>query len=98
MNWDLAFTIGAVLFVVLNVFDVLTTFRFLKDGTGYEANPIMAWVQSKLGKNWWIVKIPFLAIPILMYIKARGLPGTVGIWIACAGYGLIVWNNYRLSK
>jgi hypothetical protein len=45
-----------VLFIALEVADVVTTNHRLALGGAWEANPIMAVLQRELGSAWWLPK------------------------------------------
>jgi len=45
-----------VLFITLEIADVVTTNHRLSLPGSFEANPIMAALQSKLGSAWWLPK------------------------------------------
>lgn len=66
-----------ILFVVLQALDVATTTVILAAG-GLELNPPEAWLQAKLGRAWWTVK---LAIAIV----GAGLAWWQFGWIGLAG-------------
>ena len=51
-----------MLFVGLQICDVLTTNRALKTPGVWEANPLMALSQAKLGAAWWLPKIAAMAL------------------------------------
>ena len=38
-----------IVLLVLQGLDIYTTYKVISSGKGYEANPVMAWVISKLG-------------------------------------------------
>lgn len=84
-----------VLFLALQAADVLSTIRFLKAGTGYEANPLAAWAMRRLGPWWPLIKVPEAGIAAAAWL----LPAPVGIIVLgalCFVYGIVVWQNYRL--
>ena len=80
------------LLVCLNLFDVYTTVRVLRQG-GTEMNPVMAWAMDKVGV------IPGLLIPKIVVLGAMGfyleeLPSMVMFGLCCF-YVLLVLHNYE---
>lgn len=63
---DWVFLIQSVLFIGCQVWDVLSTNAFLKAGIP-EAGPIAKIAQAKLGKWWWVMKLPEL---LVVYVAA----------------------------
>ena len=51
-----AFWLLLLLFAVLEITDVVTTNHVLSIRGAWEANPIMATLQSELGCAWWLPK------------------------------------------
>ena len=49
------------LFVALQIADIITTNRALTIPGIWEANPLMAWSQAKLGTAWWLPKLAVVA-------------------------------------
>jgi hypothetical protein len=65
----MSYTNIQTLFVVLCVLqslDIYTTYFIVRDGTGYESNPVMAWLIDKLGL------FAGLAAPKLAVLSALG--------------------------
>ncbi len=46
-----------MLFIGLQIADIVTTNRALAGLGFWELNPLMAWSQAKLGGLWWLPKI-----------------------------------------
>ena len=80
------------LFVILQCIDFYTTYTILKTGKGHEANPILAWVFSKIGYPLGLVVFKGLCIVIgfflLPYWYALALLNVLYLWV--------VWNNYKV--
>jgi hypothetical protein len=79
-----------ILFIALQVADVVTTNYALTVPGNWEVNPLMKLAQVHLGQSWWIPKIATagLAAAVVLHIR--------GPWpIACAVsyYALIVSGN-----
>jgi len=83
------------LFLVLQAFDVLSTIRFLKAGTGTEANPLAAWAMRRLGPWWPVIKVPEAGIAAAAWLLPSPA-GAVVLDALCFVYGIVVWQNYRL--
>ena len=84
-NWALL-----ILFIALQVADVVTTNHALAVPGNWELNPLMELAQAHLGPSWWIPKLAAagLAAVVVLHIR-RPWP------IACAVsyYALIVSGN-----
>jgi len=82
----------AVLFIILNILDVTTTRKVLRDG-GYEANPIVRFlIRLHLFIPAKIIMV--ILIIVIMAFSDRGTGIYTGI-ICCGIYSFIVWNNLR---
>jgi hypothetical protein len=85
----------AILFIILNILDVTTTRKILRNG-GYEANPI-----ARLLMRFHLflpAKIGMVIIILLMMVEMDENTGiTLGI-ICCGIYGFIVWSNFRTIR
>jgi hypothetical protein len=82
----------ALLFIILNIMDITTTRKVLRNG-GYEANPIARllmrfrlFLPAKIGM--------IIIILLLMAVMDENTGIALGI-ICCGIYIFIVWNNYR---
>lgn len=64
------FLFAAVVFVGMQVWDVTSTNHFLTVPGWYEANPLGRWAQARFGRGWWIIKLPELLVPALLYFMA----------------------------
>jgi hypothetical protein len=56
-----AYWILLILFVELQIADILTTNRALALPGVWELNPLMAMSQAKLGAAWWVPKLAVVA-------------------------------------
>lgn len=85
----------AIIFVILNVLDIATTRKVLRDG-GYEANPIASLLMRF---HLFIpVKIIMIIIILSMMIVLKEDTGIMLGMIVCGIYGFIVWNNFRTIR
>ena len=85
----------AIIFVILNILDITTTRKVLRDG-GYEANPI----ANLLMRFHLFIPAKIIMIIIvlsMMTVLDENTGITLGI-IVCGIYGFIVWNNYRTIR
>ena len=85
----------AIIFVILNILDISTTRKILRDG-GYEANPI-----ARLLMHFHLfipAKIIMIIIVLSMMIVLKEDTGIMLGIIVCGIYGFIVWNNYRTIR
>jgi len=85
VNWALL-----IVFIALQVADVVTTNYALAVPGNWEVNPLMEFAQTHLGPSWWIPKIVAagLAAAVVLHIRRQ--------WpVACAVsyYVLIVSSN-----
>ena len=85
----------AIIFIILNILDITTTRKVLRNG-GYEANPIARglmkfhlFLPAKIGM--------IIIILLLMAAWDENTGVTLGM-IVCGIYGFIVWNNFRTIK
>ena len=82
------------LVILLQIGDMMTTMYALKQG-GCEANPVMAWVFSKVGVLVGMVSkgviIAALAIACLLFSPV-GLIVMAAIYVAVVG-----WNCYQIT-
>lgn len=87
----------AVVFVLLNVADNLTTMDALHLGGGLvEGNPVMAFVQWLAGEWWPIVKILAASAIAWTWVHAN-LPYAIPVFgFATAVLAVVVWNNWTL--
>jgi Domain of unknown function (DUF5658) len=56
-----AYWLLLALFVWLQIADIVTTNHALTIPGIWEANPLMAWSQAKLGAVWWVPKLAVVA-------------------------------------
>lgn len=85
----------ATLFIILNVLDVTTTGKVLRNG-GYEANPI---ARLLMRFHLFIpAKIIMVLFILLTMIMTEGETGIMTGLICCGIYGFILWNNFRTIR
>ena len=88
-------TILFLLFVLLQIWDALTTYMALYRGTGTEGNPVMAWLFQRIGviPSFMLMKSIFVAgvFFILPHPSAH-----IALIILCCVYAGIVINNMRV--
>jgi len=83
------------LLVLLNVLDVLTTFKALKQPNTSEANPVMKWVLDRAGyKGMIAMKIASIFIVGAIHLK-YGLPIAAQVLVIVIYLGVVV-NNVRV--
>ena len=85
----------AMLFIILNILDVTTTRKVLKNG-GYEANPIARLLMRfHLFLPAKVIMVLLILLIIIMADEETGIK--TGI-ICCGIYIFIVWNNFRTLR
>jgi len=85
----------ATLFIILNVLDITTTRKALRNG-GYEVNPI----ARLLMRFHLLVPAKIMMVIIVLWLIAvsdENTSITMGI-IGCVFYGFIVLNNFRTIR
>jgi hypothetical protein len=83
----------AILFIIMNILEVTTTNRILRDG-GYEANPMARFLMRiHLFIPAKILMVVFIVFLMVISSKSTGI--TVGI-LCCGIYFFIVLNNTRI--
>jgi hypothetical protein len=82
------------LFALLQCIDLYTTYTILKTGKGYEANPVLAWVFSKIGYPTGLVIFKGLCVIIgfflMPYWYALAILNVLYLWVA--------YNNFKVLK
>lgn len=100
MNFlDLAVMGLAITLLVLCYFDINSTEAVLKRGTGYEANPIMAWLQEVLPTGWVYVKavlMAALAVLVIVFLPVRWALAV--LFILDIIYYVVVQQNYSINE
>jgi hypothetical protein len=91
MNTELALF---ALFVALQLADIWTTLRFLKNKTGHEANPVMAYLFEKFGVIQSLCVVKSAAVAIAWFLQTE----IMVIGVLCAFYAYIAINNYRIGS
>jgi Domain of unknown function (DUF5658) len=69
--WNRTTRLLLMLLVELQLADVLTTNHALAKSGVWEANPLMAMSQAKLGAAWWLPKIAAIGLIAIMARSAR---------------------------
>jgi hypothetical protein len=83
------------IFIALQAGDFYTTYNILKTGKGYEANPILKWVFSKIGYVTGLAIVKGLAIALGIY-AAQFWNGFYILVPCIVLYAWVVWNNYKV--
>src|SRR5262252_6150458 len=78
------------LFVGLQIADIVTTNHALTIPGIWEANPLMAWMQAKLGTAWWL---PKLAVVAYLCVAATFMRRRWPIIFAVSVSGIAVIGN-----
>ena len=79
-----------ILFIEIQIADVVTTNRALAVPGNWEANPIMQLSQTHLGAGWWFPKVAVIGF------AAVAVPNSLRPWpmfFAVCYYVIIVTNN-----
>lgn len=85
----------AILFIILNILDITTTRKVLRNGA-YEANPL-----ARLLMRFHLflpAKIITVLLILLIMIMAEEEIGIKTGLICCGIYGFIVWNSFRTIR
>jgi len=82
------------LFALLQCIDLYTTYTILKSGKGHEANPILAWVFSKIGYPTGLAIFKLLCVIIGFFL----MPYWYALAILNALYVWVAYNNYKVLK
>ena len=85
-----AYWLTLALFLALQIADIVTTNHVLRIPGIWEANPLTAWAQSKLGAAWWL---PKLAVAAYLCAAATFLRRRWPIVFAVSVSGLCVLGN-----
>jgi hypothetical protein len=83
------------IFIALQAGDFYTTYNILKTGKGYEANPALAWVFSKIGYVTGLTIVKGMAVAVGIY-AAQFWNGYYVLAPMTALYTWVVWNNYKV--
>jgi hypothetical protein len=79
-----------ILFIELQIADVVTTNRALAVPGNWEANPLMQLSQTHLGAVWWLTKIPVIVFAAVAASSSlRPWPMFVAVWY----YVIVVSGN-----
>jgi uncharacterized protein DUF5658 len=90
MNASRAYWLSLALFVGLQIADIVTTNHALTIPGIWEANPLMAFMQAKLGAAWWL---PKLAVVAYLCVAAAFLRRRWPIIFAVSISGIAVLGN-----
>jgi hypothetical protein len=85
------------IFIALQIGDFYTTYSILKAGKGYEANPVLAWVFSKIGYTTGLAIVKGLAVAVGIY-AAQFWNGYYVLAPMVALYTWVVFNNFNVLK
>jgi hypothetical protein len=83
------------IFIALQAGDFYTTYAILKNRTGREANPILAWVFDRIGYVAGLAIFKGLAVAVGVY-AAQFWNGYYVLAPMVALYAWVVWNNYKV--
>jgi hypothetical protein len=92
---NIAVSLLAIAAIVLEVFDVLSTYHMLARG-GNEANPIVAWFMQVLGDVWPLCKLPEIAVIVIVWAFVPRPIALICLGLIVACYSLVVWQNYQI--
>lgn len=74
-----------MLFVELQLADILSTNHALARQGVWEANPLMAWSQAKLGAAWWVPKLAIIGlVASTAHRSRRRWPIVAMVSVSCA--------------
>ena len=83
------------IFIALQIGDFYTTYTILKNRTGREANPILAWVFDKIGYVAGLALFKGLAVAVGIYV-AQFWNGFYILVPCIVLYTWVVYNNYKV--
>ena len=89
-------TLLILLLISLNVADVLTTYKILKNG-GSELNKSVKLLISKFGLLYGLIASKIIILPIVaieLYYKPMVLDYVI-VLLICAWYAWVVYHNIR---
>jgi Domain of unknown function (DUF5658) len=73
-----------MLLIELQLADILSTNHALAMPGVWEANPLMAWSQAKLGAAWWLPKlVPIALIAAMAPLSRRRWPIVAMVSVSC---------------
>lgn len=84
-----------VIFIILQLADLYTTYTIIKTGKGYEANPLLAWIFDRIGYVYGLLIFKGLAIAIGLYV-IQFWNGYYVLAPLVALYTWVVYNNYKV--
>lgn len=86
----------AIVFVLLNIGDVMTTSHALAQNVGYEGNPVMAATQALAGEWWPLIKFVAASALALTWIHVRLPYSTTVFALVNVVLAFVVWHNWTL--
>ncbi|HEY2185025.1 MAG TPA: DUF5658 family protein [Xanthobacteraceae bacterium] len=92
---NIAVSLLATAAIILEIFDVLSTYRMLARG-GHEANPIVASFMHVLGDLWPLCKLPEIAVIAIVWALVPRPVALVCLGLMVTGYSFVVWQNYQI--
>jgi hypothetical protein len=92
---NIAVSLLAAAAIILEVFDVLSTYYMLARG-GHEANPIVASFMHKLGDLWPLCKLPEIAVILIVWALVPRPIALICLGLMVTGYSFVVWQNYQI--
>ncbi len=82
------------LYVILNVFDYISTGLLLKK-TRVSVDPVMLAARSHVGGAWWVIGLLFIPIVYVLLIIPNERLATGLTALLVVAYGYVVYRNYR---
>jgi hypothetical protein len=84
-----------IIFIILQLADLYTTYTIINTGKGYEANPFLAWIFDRIGYVAGLLIFKGLAIAIGLYL-IQFWNGYYVLASLIALYTWVVYNNYKV--
>jgi Domain of unknown function (DUF5658) len=87
-----------VIFILLQIGDIWTTYNIIKSDKGHEANPIMAWIMKELGNLEGLIVAKSI---LILVVGAICYGQTVGLYMLSVFnivYAYVVYLNYKILK
>ena len=76
--------------ILCHVLDVISTNLALSRPNTAEGNKLVAWLMSKLGRFWWVYKLPIIAL-LIYYHEAAAFFALLHLL-----YVWVIWNNLKI--
>jgi hypothetical protein len=100
MTWDINTYNALLVFSLLNLIDIITTFNFIKEhGVNAEANPLARLMFKRLGLvGMFVFKLTYMSgILIILFFLFDEF--TTSIWVYNIVESMIIaWNSYMNSR